>query len=503
MNIPPTLHDAMLCTAAGALLALIVMRWKREFRQGMVQMLALMVIGVTSLAALTFYGAGLTGTTAGVVWRELSLLVAAIGFIRILLVFLFQGLLSRMEVPRIVGDVLFALFLVAYGLYRMDASGVNLTSIAITSTAIAGAIAFSLQETLGNLWGGIALQLDNTLRIGDWIRMDNAMGQVVGIRWRYTAVATNNGETLIIPNSMLVKNRVNVLARRGDQRIPWRRPVEFSVGYEWPPSRVIAAVDAALARADIANVAAAPAPFCVLSNFDPSAIRYVVRYWLTDLAQDEWTDSEVRLHAFAAISREGMEIPIPRHELFINPASDVRADAANREKDARVELLDSLGLFAPLTAAERTALAAELVPSPYVSGDVPTRQGEPAESLYILARGQVGIFRDGPERGSPRQRLATLKAPAYFGEMGLLTGQPRTATVAAESEVLCYRLDKPGFEAIIHARPELAVSLSQTLAERQAANDATLASLSAEARARATGTRANDLVRRIREFFGL
>ena len=70
-------------------------------------------------------------------------------------------------------------------------------------------------------------------------------------------------------------------------------------------------------------------------------------------------------------------------------------------------------------------------------------------------------------------------------------------------EVLCYRLDKPGFEAILRARPEMAEGLSQTLAARQAANDATLASLSAEARARATGSRANDLVQRIREFFGM
>jgi CRP-like cAMP-binding protein len=175
-----------------------------------------------------------------------------------------------------------------------------------------------------------------------------------------------------------------------------------------------------------------------------------------------------------------------------------------RERDARVVLLGSLKLFAPLTDEERLALASELKPSPFVVGDIATRQGEPADSLYILARGQVGIFHDSADGTQPaRQRLATLHAPEYFGEMGLLTGQPRGATVAAESEVLCYRLGKPGFEAILRSRPELAQALSQTVVARQAANDATLASLSAEARSRATGTRANDLVRRIQEFFGL
>jgi CRP-like cAMP-binding protein len=330
------------------------------------------------------------------------------------------------------------------------------------------------------------------------------LGQVVGIRWRYTSIATNRNETIIIPNSMLVNNRVTLLARRGDARIPWRRTVEFAIGYEWPPSRVIAAVAGALGRVDIPNVASAPAPSCILASFDASTIRYVVRYWLTDLSDVEWNDSQVRLHALAALAREGMEIPIPRNELFINPAGDVRDKAAVRERDARIALLKSLELFAPLTDPERAALAAELQPTPFVPGDIPTRQGETADSLYILARGNVGIFRDAAEGDATvRKRLATLTGPGYFGEMGLLTGQPRTATIVAESEVLCYRLDKAGFETIIRARPELAQSLSQTVAERQAANDATLASLSAEARARATGTRAMDIVRRIQQFFGL
>jgi small-conductance mechanosensitive channel/CRP-like cAMP-binding protein len=504
MNLPPALHDALLFTVAGAFFALVLMRWKREQRQGMLQMLILLVIGVVGLLALNQFGASIADAAAGIALRELCLLLAAFGFIRIFLVFMFQGLFARMALPRILGDVLFAFSLLTYAAYRLYAMGFDFSTIAITGAAIAGGVALSLKEPLTNLWGGVAIQLDNTCRIGDWIRVEGAMGQVVSIRWRYTALATNAGETLVIPNSALVGQRVNVLARRGDQRIPWRRPVEFNMGYEWPPSRVIAVVDEALARADISNVARAPAPSCICWSFDPSSIRYNIRYWLTDLSLDEWTDSEVRVHAFAALAREGMEMPVPRHELFMNPANEVRDAARVRERDTRVVLLRSLELFKALTDEERLALAAELQPSPFVVGDIATRQGEPADSLYILARGLVGIFHDTTDgTQAPRQRLATLHAPAYFGEMGLLTGQPRGATVVAESEVLCYRLGKPGFEAILRSRPELAPALSQTLAARQAANDATLASLSAEARSRATGTRANDLVRRIQDFFGL
>ncbi|MGH8851633.1 MAG: cyclic nucleotide-binding domain-containing protein [Casimicrobiaceae bacterium] len=504
MDIAATLHDALYFAAAGGLLALVTMRWKPETRAGLMPMVILLAIGVAGLAAMARFGTALVGSSVGTALRETLLAIATVGFIRILLTFVFQGLLARMALPRILGDVTFALSLVAYAIVRMDALGVNPFGIVTTSTVAVGGIALSLRTTLANLWGGLALQLDNTYRIGDWVRVEGAMGQVVGIRWRYTSLATNNGETLIIPNSTLVTNRVHVLARRGDLRIPWRRPVEFNVGYEWPPSRVIEVVEAGLARADMPNVARAPAPSCICADFEASSIKFVIRYWLTDLSQDEYTDSVVRQHALAALVRDGIEMPITRIENFWNAAADVRTEAAGRERDSRVALLGSLELFRPLTDPEHRALATELKPAPFVTGDVVTREGEPAESLYILARGQVGIFRDAAPGTEPsRQRLATLSAPAYFGEMGLLTGQARTATVIAAGEVLCYRLDKPGFEAILKARPELAEGLSETLAARQAANDATLASLSAEARARATGSRASDLVQKIRQFFGM
>jgi CRP-like cAMP-binding protein len=87
--------------------------------------------------------------------------------------------------------------------------------------------------------------------------------------------------------------------------------------------------------------------------------------------------------------------------------------------------------------------------------------------------------------------------------MGLLLGQPRAATVVVDGEALCYRLDKDGFDAILRARPELAETLAKVLAQRQAANDATLRALDAEARARQAVSRASDFVRRIQQFFGL
>jgi small-conductance mechanosensitive channel/CRP-like cAMP-binding protein len=492
-----TLYDAFCYTLAGIAFALLTMRVRRDLRAGTAQMVVLLVLGFAGLAAL--YKFGSEGTLAMVI-REALLLVLAIGFARIVITFVFQTLLAKAEVPRILADVLFALVLVVYALYRMHVGGVNLASIITTSAVLTGVVAFSLQETLGNLWGGIALQLDNTARLGDWVRIDNVTGQIVGIRWRYVAIATNTGETVIVPNSTLIKNRVTVLARRGDQRIPWRRDVDFTVSYETPPSRVIAAVQAALARAEIANVAPMPAMAVLCKSFDDNAIHYEVLYWLSDLRVDVQTDSQVRVHVHAVLMREGMEIPLP-HRVLID-GGELRRDLGDRALTDRLRTLSQIELFAPMTDGERKALASELADCMYVKNDTISRRGEVAEALYVLARGRVAIYGEAdPATGQARPRLATLDAPAVFGEMGLLTGQARTATVIAEADVLCYRLDKPSFDAILRARPELVNGLSKVIAKRQAENDATLQAADADARARMTVSRASELVRRIRQFF--
>ncbi|TMG87608.1 MAG: mechanosensitive ion channel [Betaproteobacteria bacterium] len=498
-----TLQEALGFSAVALLLGLITARFRPELRRAQLVTMFIIVLGLGALALLSRFQFIPTHLAIAVIPREICLLIVALGNFRIYITFLVNVLLARRAVPRILGEVAIAVSLAVFALVRLDAVGVNLTSIIATTTVAGAAIAFAMQSTLGNLMGGISLQLDNTYRIGDWIEVDRLTGEVVSIRWRYTALATVTNVTIVIPNAELMKSKVTLLGRRGDERVPWRRRIEFGIGYEWTPGQVLAVASAALERVEIPLVAAKPMAHCVCAGFDSSAIKYVVYYWLTDLKAYLETDSRVRVHVYAALGRAGMEIPISRSDLYLHSARTMAATMGVSEQRSRVALLRSLELFAPLTDDETHALATQLTPTPFAPSDIATKQGEPSDSLYILARGEVAIFRDGEHPKQGRKLLAKLAAPAFFGEMGLLTGQARTATIIAESEALCYRLDKRGFEAIIQARPELAEAMSRTVAARQAANDATLASLSAEARAQATGTRAGELVRKIRQFFGL
>ncbi len=343
MPAPATLADATLYAAAALALALAAIWIARPLRRAMLAMIVVLLVGLAMLAGLERFGPDDRFDPVAIAVREFALVLIALGVLRVALIFVFQGLLVRARIPRILTDVLFALALVAYALYRMRVGGVNLAGIITTSAVITGVIVFSLQETLGNLWGGIALQLDNTCRLGDWIRVDAITGQIVGIRWRCVAVATNDGETVMIPNAQLIKNKVTVLARRGDQRTAWRRHVPFRVAYSAPPPRVIAIVEEALARAEIPHVARTPVPLCVTEATEDHGIRFAVLYWLDDLLQDVQTDARVLAHALAALARQDIEWPLPRRVVLTPSAmTEQRAAAAAQSAGERSNVLGAM-----------------------------------------------------------------------------------------------------------------------------------------------------------------
>ena len=254
----------------------------------------------------------------------------------------------------------------------------------------------------------------------------------------------------------------------------------------------------ALAHAELANVVAAEPITCYCTGFGESGIDYVVYYYVDDFEDAKVSDSEILAHVFAALQRGGVRIPFPQRDVHVDRVSPEAA--MRREGAARLAALSRVALFDSLTDAERGSLAATLSRQLFAAGDELFRQGDPADSLYVLGEGHLAVY---DESGGTRRPLASLTAPDYVGEMGLLTGQPRGATVVALDDAVCYRIDKAGFDAILRSRPEIVEQLSHVLARRQADNDAILAVLSGEDRGKRARGRAGEFVRRIRQFFQL
>jgi CRP-like cAMP-binding protein len=378
---------------------------------------------------------------------------------------------------------------------------VDLTGIIATSAIITAILAFAMQDTLGNVLGGLAIQLDNSVRVGDWIQMDGLAGRVIDIRWRSTAVETRDWQTVVIPNSLLMKNRFTILGRREGAPLQWRRGIRFMIDPSVPPARVITLVDEEMREIMIANVARAPAPSCILVGFEAGNLLYELRYFLTDLQEDEYTDSAVRVHLFASLQRAGLRVAEEQRTVLAVAKDEAHAETVRqRELSRRLIMLKQVDLLAPLSEEERNFVAGRLQYAPFARGDIITKQGSIAHWLYVIAFGEAEVRFE--QTGRAPRVLGTVRAGQFFGEMGLLAGESRNATVVAKTDVECYRLDRASFQALLLARPELANEVSRVIAARKPELETARAE-AAEAMAHPPEPAQPALLERIQRFFGL
>jgi small-conductance mechanosensitive channel len=488
------------------LLALVLMALRPSERLRLRAALLLFLIGLIGLLALASLAtSGLSTTSRLFLWLDWAALFCLwISLVNVASVLVFDVLLGGLHLrpPRILRDLLLAVAYVIVGITLLSIPHVDITGIVATSAVLTAIIGLSFQDTLGNMMGGMALQMERAIAVGDWIRIDNQEGVVKEIRWRHTAIETRNWDTLVIPNSALMKSQVAILGRRAGQPRQHRQWVYFNVDFRYGPAEVIEVVETAIRAEPIANVASDPQPNCVVMDFKESYCSYAVRYWLTDLAVDDPTNSIVRTRIYFALRRADIPLSIPAQALFVTEEGQQRGDRKRTEEiEKRSGALKRVALFHTLTDEERHALAPRLRIAPFVRGEAMTRQGAEAHWLYLISRGdaEVRVSLDG----NLSERVATLHAGDFFGEMGMMTGEPRSATVIALSDVECYRVDKDAFHDILRSRPEIAEDISQILAQRRAELDAAREDLNEEAKVARMRSHQTDLLQRIRNFFAL
>jgi len=389
----------------------------------------------------------------------------------------------------------------------MHHTGVNITGIVATSAVVTAVIGLSLQSTLGNVIGGLALHVDDSVREGDWIEFENkTQGQVKKVRWRHTVIETRDWDTLIVPNNQLVVQTIKILGRREGEPTQHRMWVYFNVDHRFPPREVIRVVDEALQSAPLPYVAKEPKPHVICHDFArdnrDSFVSYAARYWLTDVARTDNTSSTVRERIYAALQRAQIPLALPGAALFVSRDDSEKSERKlRRTLEARRASLKGVSLFANLDDTELTRLVESAKPAPFAPGEVITRQGAQAHWLYVLTSGEVDVLISA--EGGTERRVATLKAPAFFGEMALTTGAAREATVVARGLVDCLRVDKDDFRALVAERPELASEVSRVLAERRVGLDAAREGLDEDAKNRRIANESSRILMTLKDFFAL
>jgi len=408
----------------------------------------------------------------------------------------------RVSVQRLTAELLVGVGYILGTIGVLRQTGVDPSSLLTSTAIVSGVLALSLQATLGNILGGIALQLDGSLDVGDWVQLENGrQGKVRVIRWRHTVLETRDWDTIVVPNSMLLAGQIVILGKRvGQAVVQHRMTFYFTVDYRFPPQEVCNVVEDALRASPVDGVAREPSPVCQVQDLSrdgrDGAINYLVRYWLVDIDRDDLAQGRVRTRVVAALQRAGIPLGVHVRTVLHARSTEFGPRAEEQALASQKDVVSRLDLFAGLTEAQRAKLAGALRFVPYVRGEAIAIAGSEAKWLYVLTDGSVSVQTEGHE-------VARLTAPNVFGEMGLMTGERRQADVVAATDVEAYRLDRTTFESLIREEPAVAEELSNILARRKVELEAAKEGLDAQSRRDREVTESKQLLRRIRGFFGM
>jgi small-conductance mechanosensitive channel len=405
---------------------------KRKLRLSVLLLAIFIGINLLLVAAPGRFGAATEGQLAA--FEKLALAAALINALVICFINPLRADRVPDRFPVILQDA------VVIGLVLLTSTFIS-SELITTSAVSAVVIGFALQDTLGNAFAGLAIQSEKPFHVGHWVRVGDHEGRVAEVTWRATKLRTKSGNFVIVPNNVVSKEAI---INYSEPAAPTRLEVEVGASYLVPPNQVKAAILEAVRNCS--RVLEAPAPDVVLLSFDASAINYKARFWVEDYERDEAARDQVRTAIYYSFQRHNIDIPWP---IQVQYERELSAEDPDTRLAQEERLLSGVDLFATLTPDLRHEVARSAPLVVFGAGEAIVRQGEPGQSMFIVARGTVSVVLE-PDR----QEVARIETGGYFGEMSLLTGEPRSATVLAVDDVTTVEINADLFRRLAAVHPQ-------------------------------------------------
>lgn len=354
-------------------------------------------------------------------------------------------------------------------------------------------IGLATQDLVGNVIAGMALQAGKSFGHGDWLIVENRQGEVIEINWRATRLRTLDDFCIEIPNREIARQTLINLNR---PHRPYAMRIPVSLDYSTPPTRAKNVLLHAVANAK--GVLPEPKPRVFLKDFGDSAIDYEIKFWMDDYHKYSEISDAIRTNIWYAVQRHGIRIPFPVRTVQLErPARDKQQEV---QSAARI-ILRQQPLFKCLTDEQLDTLLPRGKVVHFGRGETIIRQGESGDSMFIMVEGEAQVT---AERNGLSRHVAGIKGGDCFGEMSLLTGEQRSATIVAHSDCQVVEIDKSVLGQSLKENPELLAQLSELLAQRQLENRDTFAGQTAvAAQSERHSSTATTFVHKLRSFFQL
>ena len=247
-----------------------------------------------------------------------ALVLGAVAIIKVAQIYVYLYLFfvnMSQGVPRLIGNVftfLFSIFI--FGLLGSAIFDLNIATIATTSAVFSLVLGLALQDTLGNLFSGLALQVDQPFQINDWVEIHSGaekwVGQVQEVNWRATYLLTFADELLIVPNKTVAQGQILILNNKV-------RPIRLNQVFRFSHDINVEEAKAALLEgpAHSPDVLNDPAPSVLITESHESWITMKVFYSLKDFATRYQTGDKIISNIMASLKRRQIKVSHPRMEI--------------------------------------------------------------------------------------------------------------------------------------------------------------------------------------------
>ncbi|MCD4785439.1 MAG: mechanosensitive ion channel [Candidatus Eremiobacteraeota bacterium] len=360
------------------------------------------------------------------------------------------------KVPQIVSNITRTVYFLGIVLFILSVIlGVNIRQPFLTGSAIITAvIGLALQDTLGNLFAGLTLNISKPFDIGHWIKVGNIEGSVIRIEWRAITIKSREEDYVTIPNSELSKvDFFNFSAPTTVHGVY----VKVGVRYKYPPENIKRFLIESALMSD--GVIKEIIPQVFLEKYNDFSVDYRMRFYVREYSLVPRIRAEVMEKIWYVFQRNDVEIPFPIRDVYMKESKPRLAKQEMFNILRTIDFLQELGEEALWDIVERLKIQL------YSDGELIIRQGNTGDTFYILQSGDVKVMAKNEEGHLFLSK--DLSSGNFFGEISVLTGEPRSASIKAITPVQLLMLNKDDFKIILSKYPELAEKISDKIAYRQ------------------------------------
>lgn len=386
---------------------------------------------------------------------------------RVMEIFFWEGLIEKRlesKVPRLLKTILnSAIFLIVIIIVIGFIFNQSVAGLVATTGAVGIVVGLGLRSTMESAFNGITLSVDQVFQIGDLIAIRNTFDtpvRVLEITWRYTLFDDGNGNHVVVPNNTICAAVITNYSRPSHSTC---LVIFLTCCF---PSESLDRVKGIIAAAirSTKGVQTEPPPTITIAELTEGGVKFQINYWINfNKIKPEEAKNELYQNLIHHLNVAGMGLDITsargKDHQFLELSS----------QQIQTNILQRVSLFSSFTQEEIDLLASQVITLHAAVDEIIIKQGEEGDSMYVLAEGLLKVDIEDEETKKVFT-VGKISPGQFFGEMSLLVGDPRSATITALVESVVYEIHKPVMQKLFERYPDLVQSIGNKIAERHVNN---------------------------------